>query len=341
MIVKANDAERFAQRPPGGLAAALIFGPDSGMVRERAVLIAKSAVPDLSDPFRVAELDESQLASDPARLWDEAAALSMTGGRRVVLVRGAGNALAKEFERFLSAPPGSALVVVEGGDLAKSASLRRVFEEADNAAAVPCYADNEEMLETLVRSQLKAHGLSIQPDALEFAVSRLGSDRGVTRSEVEKLALYAMGEKAVTNAHVEAAMGDESELRMEAALDAAGMGDYAALDKEMERLWASGMAAVGALRQAMTHFQRLLLVRAEKDEGKDVTAAMKRLRPMVHFSRESAFRAQVAGWPREKLEQALTHLYEAEALVKTTAVPGEAVTGRTLIQVAALAKVQS
>ena len=338
MIIKANDADRFAARPPADLKAALVFGPDSGLVRERAALIARSAVADLSDPFRVAELDESALASDPARLWDEASALSMTGGRRVVLVRGAGNALAKEFERFLAAQAGDALVVIEAGDLAKSANLRRVFEEADNAAAVPCYPDSDAALENLVRSQLKAHGLSIGSDALDFAVSRLGSDRGVTRSELDKLALYAMGEKSVTEAHVEASMGDEFELRMEAALDAAGTGDYAVLDKELSRLWASGTSEVGALRQALTHFQRLLLVRAEKDDGKDLTAAIKRLRPPVHFSREAAFRAQVSGWSRERLEEALTHLYEAEALVKTTAVPAEAVAGRALIQVAALAK---
>jgi DNA polymerase-3 subunit delta len=222
--------------------------------------------------------------------------------------------------------------------LAKSAALRRAFEEAANAAAVPCYPDSDAALENLVRSHLKQHGLSIGPEALDFAVSRLGSDRGVTRSELDKLALYAMGEKSVTEAHIKDSMGDESELRMEAALDAAGTGDYAVLDKELSRLWASGTSAVGALRQALTHFQRLLLARAEKDDGKDLTLAIKRLRPPVHFSREAVFRAQVSGWQRERLEEALTHLYEAEAMVKTTAIPAEAVAGRALIQVAALAK---
>lgn len=338
MIVKSNDADRFAQRPPEGLMAALVYGPDQGMVRERAKTIAKSAVGDLSDPFRVAEIDEGVLDFDPARLWDEAAALSMTGGRRVVLVRGAGNAAAKEFERFLSRPPGDALIVVEAGDLAKSAGLRRVFEEADNAAAIACYPDDERTLENLVRSELKAHGLSIAPDALDFAVSQLGSDRGVTRSELEKLALYAMGETTVTQGHVEAVMGDEFELRMDDVFDAAGSGDYGLLDKELTRLFMAGTSPVRLLVLAMAHFQRLLLARAEKDEGKSLDAVIGRMRPPIHFSRKDSFRAQVSVWSIAKLEEALTHLYEAEALVKTTAVPGEAVCARALLSVAALAK---
>jgi DNA polymerase-3 subunit delta len=337
MEVKSHLADRFVARPPADLVAALVYGPDQGMVRERAAALAKSVVPDLSDPFRVAELDESALDSDPARLWDEAAALSMIGGRRVVRVRGAGNALAKEFERFLADPKGDALIVVEAGDLAKSASLRRVFEEADNAAAVACYPDRERDLGEVVRSALKSAGLGIDASALEYAVSHLGSDRGVTRSELEKLALFAMGQSTVTEADVAAVMGDESELRMDETFDAAGEGDFATLDRSLSRLWAAGNSPVGVLRQAMTHFQKLLLVKAETEAGQNLEGAIRKLRPPLHFARADSFRAQVSRWTVARLEEALTHLYEAEALSKTTAVPAEAACGRALFSVAALA----
>src|SRR3954466_11006660 len=155
MEIKSHLADRFVAKPPPSLIAALVYGPDQGMVRERATALAKTVAPDLNDPFRVAELDEGTIDSDPARIWDEAAALSMIGGRRVVRVRGAGNALSKDFERFLTDPVGQALIVVEAGDLAKSASLRRVFEEADNAAAIACYPDSIEGLGELLRTQVK------------------------------------------------------------------------------------------------------------------------------------------------------------------------------------------
>src|SRR5579864_8738783 len=101
MIVSARDADRFAAQPPKGLRVALVFGPDAGLVQERAEKLLKSVAPDLTDPFNVSDLSESVLQSDPARLADEAAAISMMGGRRVVRVRGAGNALADLFEEFL------------------------------------------------------------------------------------------------------------------------------------------------------------------------------------------------------------------------------------------------
>lgn len=338
MIVRPAEADRFAAHPPSPIRAALFFGPDQGAVRERAETMAKSVVPDLSDPFRVAELGEESLGADPARLFDEASAISMMGGRRVVRVRGAGNALAKLFERFLAEAPGDALVVVEAGELTKSASLRRVFESADNGAAIACYADTARNLDEVVRAGLKAEGLAIEPGALALCIARLGSDRGVTRHELEKLALYAQGEKTVTEAHIQAVLGDESELRMEETCDAAGEGDFARLDRALSRLWEAGTSPVAVLRLALAHFQRLLSVKAEAETGGDAGAALRRLRPPVHFSRKRSFDAQMARWPVARLEEALALLYEAEALTKTTAIPAEAACGRALLSVAAMAR---
>jgi DNA polymerase-3 subunit delta len=298
----------------------------------------KTVVDGISDPFRVADLEADALASDPARLADETAAISMLGGRRVVRVRGAGNSLAQLFEGFLDHPKGDALVIVEAGDLSKSAELRKLFENADNAAAIACYPDSARDLYEVVRSALRTDGLSIAPDALEYAVSRLGSDRGVTRREIEKLALYCHGSKSAALEDVRAILGDEAEARAEEAIDAAGVGDVARLDLALERLWSAGVSAIAVLRQSMSHFQRVLLVVAQSGRGESVDSAMKKLRPAVHFTRQTAFKNQAQRWSESALGDVLDQLLNAEALCKTTAVPNEPVCSRALFNVAALAK---
>lgn len=337
MEVKSAQIGHFIAKPPDGLVAALVFGPDYGVVRERANALARTVVPDLSDPFRVVELDESKIASDPACLRDEAAALSMTGGRRLIRIRDAGNNLSTVMERFLDDPAGDALTIIEGGDLAKSSSLRQLFMRANNAAAIACYPDSERDLEPLVHAALKSDGLSIDPDALQMLVSRLGSDRAVTRSELEKLALYAMGDNVVTEAHIDAVMGDESLLRIEEAADGAGTGDYVRLDRALTRLWAGGTTPAAVLRRAMGHFQQVLAVREGVAGGANAFGAMKKLRPPVHFSRSDGFLAQVSRWSSDSILRALNVLYEAEVLTRTTGVPEEAACSRALFTVAALA----
>jgi len=338
MLVRPAEVERFLARLPQDLVAILFYGPDQGLVRERAEKVITSVVPDLRDPFRIAELDGAVLGEDPGRLYGEAAALSMTGGRRVVRIRAATNALAKIFAPFLAGAKGEALIVVEAGELAKDSSLRETFEESPRAASIACYLDSSETIAELLRSSLKAQGATIAPDALAEAVSLLGADRGTTRREVEKLLLYVHGRKSVTLEDVRAIMGDEAEARIEEVCDAAGEGDAPRLDRELERLWTAGVSPVGILRVAMGHFQRLALAKSQMAKGETADAVVKRARPPIHFTRLQGFKIQLRNWSEERLGEVLDLLLETEALCKTTGVPAEAACGRALITIAAWAK---
>jgi DNA polymerase-3 subunit delta len=337
MIVKSFEADRYIARAPGDLAAALVFGPDQGLVRERAEALAKSVVSDLKDPFRVADLDEAALAADNARLFDEAAAMSMTGGRRIVRVRAAGNAVAKLFEAFLGDPKGDALIVVEAGDLPKGSSLRRTFESAGNAAAIQCYADSAQGLAEVLRRALKTDEITIGAEALDDAIARLGSDRGVARRQIEKLALYVGPGNRAELGDVRAILGDETEGRVEEVCDAMGEGDVARLDAALERLWSEGASAVAILWIAILHFQRVLAAQT-LSARQNVETIIRTMRPPVHFTRVASFKGQVFRWHPDKLLQALSVLLETEVLCKSTAIPAEAACARALYRVAAMAR---
>src|SRR5215813_9909933 len=93
MKIAPRDAARFLRSAETKVSAVLLYGPDQGLVRERAVELVGRIAGDVRDPFRVAELTSAQLKDDPVRLADEAAQLSLTGGQRVLRLRDAGDGL--------------------------------------------------------------------------------------------------------------------------------------------------------------------------------------------------------------------------------------------------------
>ena len=340
MKIGAAEGDRFLRRLPEKVLAVLIYGPDQGLVTERAECVIRTVVPDIRDPFRISEIDGSQLLEDRARLAAEAAALSFSGGRRVVRVRQAGNSATPIFDDFLEKTVGDALVVVEAGELAKSSSLRKLFEEAPNAAAVPCYPDSADNLAELLRGALDETGIDISPEAIMEAVPLLGSDRGTNRRQIEKLILYAGDKRFLDVADIRAIIGDEGEARAEEVCDAAGEGNPKILDRALERLWAAGLSPIGVLRIALGHFQRVLLVKSAMAAGESFDSATRRLKPQLHFARTASFRNQLGQWDVEKLGHALDLLLDTEALCKSTAVPPEAVCGQALFNLAALARLR-
>ena len=171
----------FLQRPDPAIRAVLLYGPDAGLVRERADTLARSVCAALADPFRIANLNGAVLAADPARLADEAAQLSLIGGRRVVRVRGAIDALARIFGAFLTKVPGEALVVAEAAELSASSALRRAFEASPRAVAIGCYPDAPRDRIAVIRETLMTHRVTASRDATQYLVDHLGEDRLLTR----------------------------------------------------------------------------------------------------------------------------------------------------------------
>jgi len=187
--VSAARVAAFLKRPPREIRAVLLYGPDAGLVRERADDLARFVCSDLHDPFRVAELSGPAVAADPARLADETAQMSLIGGRRVVRVREAGDRLAALFREFLDDAPGDGFIVVESGELPGSSALRRVFDASSCAAGIGCYPDTPRERVAVIQDALKAHRIAVSGDAVRYLVEHLGGDRLLTRAELEKLAL--------------------------------------------------------------------------------------------------------------------------------------------------------
>lgn len=325
MKLPAGRVESFLRRPDPEIKAVLLYGPDSGLVRERADALARTICPDLRDAFLVAELPAAALAADPARLADEAAQISLMGGRRVVRVRDAGDAISAIFGRFLADARGDALVVVESGDLPGRSSLRRVFDDAPNTAAIGCYADGPRELAVVIRDSFAARGVTASRDAVTFLVEHLGGDRLLTRAELDKLALYAGEGGRIELDDARLAIGDSAAISIDDAVLAAADGDAAALERALGRVFQEGESPVTVIRALLRHLQRLHVMAARVAAGDTVDAVMRAARPPIFFKQQDNFRRQLGRWQDGALRRQLGALAEAEAQMKTTGLPAETI----------------
>ncbi len=334
MKIAAARADSFARSPDPSVRAILVYGPDSGLVRERIETLAKTVLPDLKDPFRVAELTPQRLKEVPSLLADEAAAMAMTGGRRVVIVRDAADGVTSAFKSFLDNGQGDALVLAEGGDLAAKSSLRKLFEGHDHGAALACYADEGAQLEGFIRSTLKEMGLTADAETLAYLAQHMGSDRRLSRSELTKLSLYMGGPGQVRLADAMASIGDSATLSLDEVAFSAADGNHALAQSTLDRLLAEGGQPISILRAVARHFTRLHLAQSLITQGSSPDQAMAALKPPIFFKLADRFRRQLGRWPSPKLAGALELLIEAELDCKTTGLPATEITSRALLKLA-------
>ena len=331
MKISAGRADAFVRRPDPAVRVVLLFGPDGGLVRERGAALIAAIVPD-GDPFRVAEMSAAEAVKDVARLVDEASALALTGGRRAIRVRDAGDSLTKTLGPVLEAP-GEALIVVEAGDLPGRSSLRKLCDSHPQAATIGCYPADAGDLAALLDSA--AAGRRVDREAAALFADRVAGDRQVARREIEKLLLYCDGRDAITLDDVRAVVGDTVEAGMDGIADAVADRDPAALDQALTRFLAGGGSMIGALRATSRVLFQMLQVAVRVERGVDIQSAMGALRPPVFPRQQPILRRRLGKWRRGQLEIALSRLSDAEAAAKRTGMPADAFGHRTLLMLAA------
>ena len=337
-------ADRFCAAPDAAVRLVLIYGSNEGLVRARAEACVKAVAEDADDPFRVTSLDPALLRDEPGRLADEAAALSLIGGRRAVRLRGATEAVVPAIRSCLALPATESLVVAEAGPLTPRSGLRKLCEQEASLAAVACYDESAEGAARLIEAFCSARKINAAPETVDWLAERLGSDRRQIESAVEKLAVY-LGEGGpeggvLTQEVAEACVGDATEASADEVARLALSGDREGLDRAMTRALYGGVQPITILRAAARRLARLHLAVASLEGGASRADAMGSLKPPVFPRERTAFGQDMARWPSARAARALGLLTRAERDCKVSGGAPEAICWQALLRIARAASRQ-
>jgi len=334
---KAHEVDGWLRRPDPAVRIVLFYGPDRGLVSERARAFAGSTGLPLDDPFSVIKLDASDLDQQPGRLLDEARTVPMFADRRLIWVRNAGaqKTVADEVRMLLAEPSRDAVILIEAGDLKKGAALRSAVEGGDGGMALPCYADEARSIDALIDEEMRKAGLTITLEARQLLKRSLGGDRMASRGEIEKLALYALGQSMVDDDDVIASTGDAAALSVDELIDAVLDGRVVDFDTAFGRLIASGNQVFVVLAAAIRQFQFLHALRsAMADNGQTAAAAVASAKPPVFFSRRRTIEAALQRWNQDGLARILSRLQAAVLSTRRRPDLAAAATRQTLLGIA-------
>jgi DNA polymerase-3 subunit delta len=334
--IKPADADRLLAKPDPSVRVVLIYGDDEGLVAERAEKFARVVTGADGDHLR---LDPAVLSENPGRIADEAHAIPLFGGKRAISIRLAGNrSLEKALEEILDTPPVDSWVIVIAGELRKSSPLRKLCESNARAWAIPCYADSDRDLDRIIDEETRNAALTIAADARTALKNLIGIDRLISRSEVQKLCLYAADKGAITLDDVRAVVGEASAFAIDETIDALAEGNAAELDRGYRRLLASGTPSFLVAGAALRHFNFLQKARAAMDAGEQIESLVRRAVPPIYpYSRQTSVAKQIERWSAARVERALTGLDQAMLDSRLHGNLSDEVIGQALQLVATLA----
>lgn len=258
-----------------------------------AAIVAAARTLPMMAPRRVLVVHEAERLLSPRRAKEEDAEPAPAAGGRGKKGRAA--TPAEDLEAYFEDPEPMTTLVFVAGPLDGNRRLVKLLRK--HAAVVDCGTlDSPAEAQRWIRQRLEKERLAIEPSAMSLLLERTGLSLGRIRAEVEKLALYASGESAITARHVRDLLVPQSEPGVDFALGKAiWNGDVAEALREIAAQFEAGGQAPMVLGQ--------------------IRAAAGRLRPesRIRSGLDAVFRTDLAiksstGDPRFLLERLVVEL---------------------------------
>lgn len=332
--MKATQAQLTAALDRGGgdIRLFLLHGPDESGALAFATRLARG----MGEAAERVDLDAASLRSDPAKLADEAASLSLFGERRFVRVVGAGEESADAVEALLEAPSAGNPVVMIAPSVKATGRLVKIALAADRAMSFACYPPEGNNAEALVTTMAREQGLRLGAGVAARIVRAGDGDRAIMASEVDKLALYL---DAGVEHPRDAGMSDLAEIGAELdegeitpIVEAVIAGDANALIAALRPMEGADASPIPWLRALARRLASLAEMRAAVDAGEGAGQVVKRFR--VFWREEGVTIAALQRWNVQRLMRALEIVRATEREVMARGAAGRTIADHQLLTLA-------
>ena len=262
---------RAVDQPDATIRFYLFYGSDEGQSRGLAARLLEALG---ATKFIVAA---GSVKSDPASLADEAGAMSLFGGARLIWVEPAGEEIFDAVVALLDAPaPESAVVAIAGG-LRKTSALVKLAEGSPLALGFASYPPEGRDAERMVIDVGRRFGLKISQPVAARVADHCGNDQAIVGQELDKLATYLDASphtpRELAHEAIDAVGAQTGEGDFQRLADLALLGDVGELGGAIDHL-SGGSDAIPVIRALQRRLLMLAPMRARIEGGEKPDAVM-------------------------------------------------------------------
>jgi DNA polymerase-3 subunit delta len=280
----------------------------------------------------------SAVKSDTALLPDEAGAMSLFGGRRVIWIEPAGDDIAEGVEALLAATSIENPVIAIAGAVRKTSSLLKLAEASPHAVAFAAYMPEGQDAERMVSEVGRGLGLKIGPTVAARIAAAAGNDRAIVAQELQKLALYldasSHSPKELDHDAIDAVGTDTAEGDVMRLADLALSGEVEALADELSRLPSGGSEGIPVVRSLQRRLNMLAPARARIDRGESPDGVMTSLGKSLFWKDKALVARMVTQWDAERLAKIAERAGRLERGLMFSPAPEQAALGEELLAIA-------
>jgi len=331
MKIKAYELKSLVEKKK--YAAYLVYGQNKGLVREKSQTIIDTYKDDQTE---IIKFENDELISEPEKLSNEFNTFSLIAEKKIIHVLNTKDNLTETITNTINNQDSTNLIIFETSELTPRSKLRKFFEKEKNLGILACYFDTERDVQDLIETTFKKESISISRDISLLIAKRLGNERHIIKSELEKIILYLKDKKEFKAEDILKCLSQNEDFGFDDLNYNLCDGDVVKLDKIINQLYLEGINPIALLRSAGKHFQKILFVNQKIDSGMNLNESLSQLKPPIFFLYINKFKNQVKKWRTILCYKAIERIMETEELCKLNSKISKIICWRTLSNIASI-----
>jgi len=293
----------------------LLYGENIGLKKDIRSKI-KIDLNKKEQDIEILSFYENEIIDNEDDFYNSIYSGSLFSNKKMITINNGSDKILKLIEDIYIKYPENLILIIFSEILERKSKLRIFFEKSSTALCVPCYADNNKSLETILTSELRKNNITISRESINLLIDKSNNDRNNLRNEIEKIKAYSLNKKNLSVEEIKSIANFSGEYKSDSLINECLNGDINQYKKIVSELYVNTVNYVFFLRILYNKIQKLLSIKKLENSTKDIDVLISSFKPAIFWKEKPIIKKQLSIWNQEDLKEITNKINEIELSCK-------------------------
>ena len=287
----------------------LLYGENIGLKKDIRSKI-KIDLNKKEQDIEILSFYENEIIDNEDDFYNSIYSGSLFSNKKMITINNGSDKILKLIEDIYIKYPENLILIIFSDILEKKSKLRIFFEKSSTALCVPCYADNNKSLETILTSELRKNNITISRESINLLIDKSNNDRNNLRNEIEKIKAYSLNKKNLSVEEIKSIANFSGEYKSDSLINECLNGDINQYKKIVPELYVNTVNYVFLLRILFNKIQKLLSIKKLESNTQNIDVLISSFKPTIFWKEKPIIKKQLSIWNQEDLKEIANKINE-------------------------------
>ena len=308
MIIKNFELERIKK---SNLSLYLFYGQNEGLKKE---VLENCFIKNFKG--LVERYDEKEVIENQEEIYSKIFNKSLFEKEKIILISRTSDKIVNFIERILEKNVSDIKIICFSEILEKKSKLRNLFEKDSKLICIPFYADDNKKLTQLCGDFFKKINVPISREILNVIVDKCQGDRNNLNRELEKVEMYIDGNTKFDISDILKLISLSENYTVSELVDSCLSKNIKNTAKILNENYYTNDDCILILRTMLNKTKRLIKLRDDYDETKDLDTTVSNFRPPIFWKDKDVIKKQLLKWDKKNSSKLIFEINELEKIIK-------------------------